>query len=121
MMCKKHNPRKIDECLKNLIFRLKQYGIQTVGCCCGHGKYPMTIIVKDKIGIYDMVSDETIPRTRRFYFKDAEGYYYVPETVKIIEYVERSPDHPYIREIIRENERSRKMADKLYDNFRKAL
>lgn len=80
-MCKIHNPSRIDRCMKNLVFRMKSYGIKTLACCCGHKKYPMTIIVKDCVGIYDIVSDIALTRKKRFYVKDKQGYYYIPEVI----------------------------------------
>jgi len=82
-MCKKKQfkycPSEIDECMKEFIFRLNQYGVETISCCCGHGKYPMTIVVEDSAGIFDIVSGKEIPRKKKFYKKDKQGYYYIPE------------------------------------------
>ena len=65
-MCKPHNPRKIDKCMKILIENLNDYfgdDIETLACCCGHGKYNMSLIVKqyfpetrEKFQIYDWCS-----------------------------------------------------------------
>lgn len=71
--------RFIDSCMAVHINALRREGYNTLACCCGHGKYPETVIVgfRDKaIEIYSMT---TIPRTRRFYKKDEDGYYYLPE------------------------------------------
>lgn len=93
-MCKNHNPRKIDKCMERLIKELKtlyeivklEFGDdkRVVACCCGHGKYPMTIVVwdKDEEEVYDLISGETIPRKRRFYRKDSRGYYFIPEVTE---------------------------------------
>ncbi len=40
---------KVDRCLENLILRLNQLFkgtpfVNTLSCCCGHNKYPMTIV-----------------------------------------------------------------------------
>ena len=91
-MCKKRNskiligwngkPFKVDECLQHLIVVLNKPNYRTLGCCCGHGKYPMTIIVKladDRI--MEIMSMTEIPRKKRFYLKDKQGYYYIPEVV----------------------------------------
>ncbi len=58
--------------------------VETLGCCCGHKKYPMTIVVRDKIEgrIFDLMSGKTIPRKKRFYRSDKKGNYYIPETVE---------------------------------------
>ena len=87
-MCKKtqfkYCPSKIDDCMKYLIKILNKRGIKTKSCCCGHNKYSMTIVIWDsglKSNI-DIMSMNTIPRKRRFYKKDSEGFYYIPECVK---------------------------------------
>ena len=90
-MCKIHNPRKIDKCMITFIDNL-QYAfnnrVKILACCCGHNRYPMTIIVKYKFevlpgtNIFDLVSGLYIPRKRKFYKKDKEGYYYIPEVIK---------------------------------------
>ena len=91
-MCKKKQfkycPSEIDECLKNAIFVLsKRFKVNIVACCCGHqkelnGKYPMTIVIKDKLGVYELFSGEEISRRSKFYKKDKDGYYFIPETIK---------------------------------------
>jgi len=61
-MCKlnkKNQGRRIDPCMKTLIenlniFRNPQIGI--LSCCCGHGKYRMSIVIDAKHGIYDLIS-----------------------------------------------------------------
>ena len=97
-MCKKINNKKtcntrIDKCIKPLVEWLKNKH-QPVASCCGHGKYPLTIVVKEGITIKDksyptgikpvivyreIISQTIIPRTRNFYKRDSEGYYYIPE------------------------------------------
>ena len=88
-LCKKikHKPKpnnRIDKCMVGLIKFLNRkhslYYAETLGSCCGHGKYHMTVVVKNKHGlIYDLISNKVIPRKRRFYKRDDEGYYYIPE------------------------------------------
>ena len=41
----------------NLNVCLKK-GIKTIASCCGHGKYPMTIIVQSPNNTYDLISGE---------------------------------------------------------------
>ncbi len=86
-MCKL-SPRglwRIDPCLKDLIKALNEHGIETLSCCCGHGKYPITIIYRYKNegimngNIYDFCTGWGIPRKKKFYKKDKQGYYYIPE------------------------------------------
>ena len=94
-MCKKTNYKtpntRIDKCMKQFINSLDtvmQSNFQIVACCCGHGKYPMTIIVKrnffqEQVEYYELVSGEKIPRTKRFYKRDKQGYYYIPEVLNV--------------------------------------
>jgi hypothetical protein len=72
----------MDKCLRNAIRTLNRMGIQTVGCCCGHGKYPMTIIIRNCLWFTELFSGIDIPRKKRFYVKDQEGYYYIPEVIE---------------------------------------
>ena len=93
-MCKKkqfkYTPSRIDKCMEHIIRHLNNYynavdkrGLHTVACCCGHGKYHMTILVKDKFGnVWDLFTQNIIKRKKRFYKKDEKGYYYVPECSK---------------------------------------
>ena len=90
-MCKlsKNGLWRIDPCIANFIEILNinlNKSIKILACCCGHGKYPMTIIVEVESDfhspeIYDLVSGIEIPRKKRFYLKDKQGYYYIPETL----------------------------------------
>jgi len=88
-MCKfnpKNKGRRIDPCMKPLIKWLNNEGNQTIACCCGHEKYPMTIIKKIRIGFhtfyFELLSGKQLNRTKRFYKKDKQGYYYIPELLK---------------------------------------
>lgn len=87
-MCKKTNYHEtsntqIDKCIRALIGFLQQRDYETVASCCGHGKYPVTVIIKQshngKPVFLEAFTETIIPRTRRFYVKDKEGIYYIPE------------------------------------------
>lgn len=74
---------KVDQLMANLIGIINHTSLKTLGCCSGHGKYPMTIIVRQLNGdIIDLVSGRQIPRKKRFYVKDNEGFYFIPETLE---------------------------------------
>lgn len=74
---------KIDSCFGNLIYALNMNGTKTVGSCCGHGKYNMSIVHQSPNGKHwELLTGIEIPRKRRFYVKDKQGYYYIPEVVK---------------------------------------
>lgn len=84
---KKNDSRFIDPCMKNIIdFINDNTEYQTRACCCGHKKYPMTIIIglegDEEFGNVELISGKTIPRKRRFYKKDKQGCYFIPETIK---------------------------------------
>ena len=88
-MCKldkKNGLWRIDPCMKTFLLYLdvvKGERHKILASCCGHGKYPMTIVFKH-IGtgvIGEMFSGRTIPRKKRFYKKDKQGYYFIPETL----------------------------------------
>ena len=101
-MCKFINNTKhsrIDKCIKPLIQRLnyifddinkyKKTDFKIVACCCGHNKYPMTIIIShtdkettDKEKVYnEFICGVQIFRKRNFYKRDKKGIYYIPETI----------------------------------------
>lgn len=37
----------VDSCIVPLVYALNMAGIETVACCCGHGKRPGNIALKD--------------------------------------------------------------------------
>lgn len=77
---------RVDRCIRHLPFILSIRGFNVVACCCGHGKYPLSIIcrhsVEHKMVYYDLISKTDIPRSKKFYVRDANGYYFIPEVVK---------------------------------------
>lgn len=86
-MCNKvkNGDQRIDPCIASLVSNLR-YALKEdhklVASCCGHQKYKMTLVVNAGHGIYDLVSGVQIPRKRKFYKKDKEGFYYIPEVVE---------------------------------------
>ena len=82
-MCKEHNPRRIDRCMRYAISYLNTRGIKTLASCCGHNKYPKTLIVEhdtNKLPI-EIFSLKFIMRKKRFYKKDNKGFYFIPEII----------------------------------------
>ncbi len=78
-------PVRVDLCLRELIqnlnWMLKSW--KTVACCCGHGKYKTTVMMKSTDGLFlEIFSDTYIKRNRNFYRKDKDGFYFIPETLK---------------------------------------
>ena len=72
---------RIDKCIKPWIKFLKDIGYNPIASCCGHNKYQMTVIVKQPNYPYpyELFTEIDVPRKRRFYLKDKQGYYYIPE------------------------------------------
>ena len=54
-------PRAIDWCIHHIVAALNAGGVQTTSSCCGHGKMPGLIMLKDGrvLGIYDSMEDAT--------------------------------------------------------------
>ena len=74
---------KVDRLMANLIKAINHTSLKTLACCSGHGKYQITIVVKRLNGnIMELISGISIPRKKRFYVKDKEGFYYIPETIR---------------------------------------
>lgn len=86
-MCKKVNNKnssniRIDKCMKEVINTLNARDFETVASCCGHNKYPMSIIFKGKSGgFFELFSGKQIHRKRNFYKRDKQSYYYIPEMI----------------------------------------
>lgn len=85
-MCKwsKWGDTRIDPCMRDLIKYLNNAKIETLACCCGHGKYPKTIVIKlhpgcGEPGQMELLSMTRIPRNKRFYKRDKNGVYFIPE------------------------------------------
>lgn len=93
-MCKTRNSKRIkignkiirvDSCIANEIKELNKMGIKTLMSCCGHGKYPKTIVVKDnKNFVFElctgMILSVSSENRHYFYVKDRNtGYMYIPE------------------------------------------
>ena len=88
VMCNKLpycNPR-IDTCLISIINDLnKSKELRTLASCCGHGQYNPTIVVKDKVGnIFEFYSNKSLTyrKRNRYYKKDENGFYFIPELIK---------------------------------------
>lgn len=89
-MCNAHNKQNVDKCMKNLVkFINQETRFQTLMCCCGHGKYPQSLIFIDsRVAKFcnrptDIFSGFQFEHgRRRFYKQDKQGYYYIPELRK---------------------------------------
>jgi len=87
-MCKwsKWGNTRIDPCMEHIIkFINFSTNLKTVMCCCGHNKYPMTIVVKNENNNFqfELISNTYLDsEKKRFYKKDKQGVYYIPEVRK---------------------------------------
>ena len=73
--------------MKNFIENLntlKSDEWEILACCCGHGKYPMTIVAQHKKfkAPFELFSNINIHTKRKFYKRDKEGFYYIPEVME---------------------------------------
>jgi hypothetical protein len=92
-MCEKlrYCAREIDPCLVTEINKINEItgkGMKTIASCCGHGKYPPTIVLlrvdgwmlewfsKQFVGMYNYKKKK---QYNRIYKKDKSGYYFIPE------------------------------------------
>lgn len=82
------NPRR-DKCLIETLQTINtKTTLKTLASCCGHDKYPKTIVVKDADGIiYEMYSGVLLGKRKRnrYYKTDEDKYYYIPEVVEFYE------------------------------------
>lgn len=76
------NPR-IDVCLKDIIKTMNNIQYKTLASCCGHEKYYATIVIKNKATGYisELYTGKKlgVRKRNRYYKKDSEGFYYIPE------------------------------------------
>ncbi len=81
------NPR-IDSCMEKIVKKLNILSnFKTLACCCGHGTYNPTIIIKDKKGsVFEFFSRKKLDfkKRNRYYKKDTNGFYYIPEVSHLI-------------------------------------
>jgi hypothetical protein len=95
-MCEKlgySNPR-IDECLREKIDKINDIGpYKTLASCCGHKKYPETIVVmyKKSEQVIELHSGTNLGigqrKGNRYYRKDGpkkEDHYFIPEVMSVL-------------------------------------
>lgn len=84
-MCSKkpYCNHEVDKCIQKFIIRINKYSKYcTLSSCCGHNKYPMSIIIQNKETkeISELFTKFKFEKRKRtFYKKDKEGYYFIPE------------------------------------------
>jgi hypothetical protein len=100
-MCKwnKYGDTRIDPCMRKEIEKLKKKGIVTLACCCGHNKYPKTIVIKSSFNgmPFEKFTKQYLPRKKRFYKRDEQRVYFIPEVIEDEE--EMCQDHAGARNI----------------------
>lgn len=72
--------------MKEAIRCLNEQGVKTLACCCGHNKYPMTIVIDagkeiGRVVPLEIFSGVFLNKKKRFYVKDESGQYVIPESV----------------------------------------
>lgn len=91
-MCEwnKFGDTRIDPCMRRLIRLIDSHpSIKVMMCCCGHGRYNMTIIIRYVRDVQDkkvwlvreLLSGIELPKRTKYYKRDKDGYYYIPECV----------------------------------------
>jgi len=77
------NTNSRDICMEKICWLINnKTNYKTLASCCGHGKYPMTIVVEKGWGLpLEYFTQIILPRKRRFYKKDKQGIFYIPEVV----------------------------------------
>jgi hypothetical protein len=87
-------PKRVDKCLAEAItFINSKTDMRTLGSCCGHLRYPLTIVVRSPHGnIFEFISQKEIPRKKRFYVKDKDGFFFIPETINGAKSGQITPD-----------------------------
>ena len=76
---------RVDGCIRKMIHQLNLRGVDTVGSCAGHLRYPPSIVYKTMTNeYYELFSGVRIMRKKRFYLKDKDGFYYIPEALDVL-------------------------------------
>jgi len=65
--------------MKEVINLLQIMGVKTLACCCGHSKYERTVIIEKNGKAFEYYSDVLISRKKRFYKRDKQGVFFIPE------------------------------------------
>jgi len=84
----KNDSRFIDPCMKEyieMINKILKKVYEVKACCCGHGKYPRTVVIglkRKNSFCFDLISGKMINREKKFYKKDKQGVYFIPEVLE---------------------------------------
>lgn len=70
--------------MREEIAYLHKWGIKTLGCCCGHSKYQRTVVTKIGNDNIEYFTGIVIPRKTRFYKRDKNGIFYIPEVEAMV-------------------------------------
>ncbi len=88
-MCNKlpYCATRIDPCMIWQIQLIKLLDLTPLLSCCGHHKYPPTIVVLNPRSkrVYEFLSNTSLSHGIRspykYYKRDKEGFYYLPECI----------------------------------------
>lgn len=98
MMCKKKNycNREIDSCIRNKVTAINSIPdnngsskFATMLSCCGHDKYPKTIVVFNRrtYEVFEWFTKTVLSQGKRkgkkYYRSDSEGNYFLPEILQL--------------------------------------
>lgn len=93
-MCDKpKNARNIDPCLIPILQQINtenNHRYRTLLSCCGHNHYKKSIVViENNRRVFEWFSGVELPKyyknkkiRHRYYRKDVNGYYYIPEVIE---------------------------------------
>ena len=73
----------VDYDVRNLVrFINETTQFKTVASCSGHGRYPMTVVLKHPDGLtFELFSGQILKRKDRPYKEDPDGIPYIPEVI----------------------------------------
>ena len=105
-MCQKKSycSKVIDPCIHDEVKQINndKFGrFKTLLSCCGHGKYPKSIVVRQKRSkiVFEWFSRIKLEAyyknkklRKRFYSQDSEGHYFLPEVVYVESFLEKKAE-----------------------------
>ncbi len=76
---------KVDKCIAPLIQMLNDYGVRTLGCCCGHYETLGSVFIENKTGTkFELFTGKIVKRKSRFYDDMKKG---IPKPITRNDYV----------------------------------
>ena len=76
----------VDRCIREKVQEINDMGYVTISSCCGHGRYPPTIVIGQYcedgrvMGDFEFFTSKNIWRDKRkIYSRDIDGFHFIPE------------------------------------------